>query len=424
MNQSRIRAVFIVSALVIGAMLVFGNSASATVTEPSPKEYRNASTIVLNGRTHLLVTNGTAVEILQFNQASALVPVAELHLPQKIKDVVTVTEGKESFAIVTTGRFLYRVRITDPQKMEVVLKRDVYQYSRGRIHTGSVESLATNGKVLITGGQFGVRAMGLTNLSVEKFYHYEKTYGVAVNNQVVFVLGETKAFAYHLSTGKKLMETNIKNADKQIRRPAVNKQNGGFVISDNEIIKMFENKTASYKNPEPKMNFSYAVAVTNQAVYYANGYGITKLDNNLKKISFLKTATKERNWAVGILTAEVNGSEKVIVLNKSNILVLSPNLAVISQYKSAYDFQNNPQFRVEFDHKFFMTNQTIVAHIVGFWPNETVKLKIAKKFYQVKANNFGQAVITFVTPSTPGKYVIDINAVNSGTNYQESRDIR
>jgi hypothetical protein len=368
------------------------------------------------------------VEIMSFNQATALVVVSELRLPQKIKDIVAVNEGNEAFAIVTTGRYLYRIRITDPKNMEVVLRHDNYQYSKGRIRTGSIESLATNGKLLFTSGQYGVRSMGLTNLIVNKYYHYDKSYGVAVNGKTVTVLGEQKAYTYHLVTGKKLMETPIKNDEKLIRRPAVNGQDMAYAISDNAVIKMFNGKVVTYANPAQKVSYSYAAATAGKSVYYVNGFGVTKFDAELKKSAFLKTSITsrfgDRAWAAGVISANINGGEKVIVFNKSSIVVMSPNLSVISQYKGNNNIQYNPGFSLSFDKQYLMTNQAVTARMTGFWPNESVKVMFAGKVYQVKANNLGESMLSFTTPGAFGRFVFDISAGASGTTYQQTKDIR
>lgn len=428
MTVNKLRIFFILGTMLATFMLVIGFNVSAAVVMPTYKEYRNGSAVIIDGQTYLLLTNNSSVEILQFNQANSLTQVSELRLAQKIKDVVTVNEGKEAYAIVTTGRYLYRIRITDPRNMQVVLKHDNYQYSRGRIRTGSVESLATNGKYLYTAGQYGVRRMNLSNLIVDKYYYYDKAYGLAVNDQAVFVIGENKAYGFNLATGNKLMEVELKNIDKQLRRPAVSKHNEGYVISDNAIIKMFDNQKTVYTNPTPKVSFSYGATMIDKTVYYANGYGVTKFDNNLEKTGFLKTSATnrfgDRSWAVGVLAVKVNGSDKLIVLNKSSILVLSPSLALISQYRDINNVLHNPGLTVNFDRQYFMTNQAIAARLAGFWPNEIIKLSIGDKVYQGKANNLGEAMISFMTPSTPKRYLVDISAQSSLMTYQETRDVK
>ncbi len=399
---------------------------SAAEKAPAYKEYRTGSITTIAGKPYLLATNNSTVEIFNFNLANALVPVSELRLPQKIKDVVTVTEDKETYAIVTTGRYLYRIRITDPQNMEVILKRDAYQYSRGKIHTGAIESLATNGKVLLTSGQYGVRSIGLSNLLVEKYYYYDKSYGVTVNDKMVSVLGENVAYSFDLVTGKKVAESAIKNADKQIRHSALI-GNSNYVISDNSIAKLADGKVVNYVNPAQKVNFSYAASASDNVVYYANGFGITKFDQNLKKTAFLKTSITsrfgDRSWAVGVLTAKVNGSEKIIVMNKSNILVLTPNLSLLSEYKNN-DIQYNPGFTINYDYKYFMTNQAVTARMTGFLPNEMVKLTFGGRVYQVKSNNLGEAMVSFTNPGNQGRFVLEVSAPSMTTTFQDTKDVK
>lgn len=428
MTQNKLRAFFIFGTLVAAFLLVVGFSVKAASAPEAFKEYRNGSSIVLNGRTYLLVTNGSSVEILSFNQANSLVLESELRLPQKIRDVITTSEGNNAYAIVTTGRYLYRVRITDPKNMEVILRHDNYQYSRGRKRTGTVDALAFNGTKLFIAGQYGVRQMDAVNLQVEKILFYEKANGLAVNNNSLYVLGEQKAFKFNLNNGQKIMEVDVKNTDKLIRRIAVDKDNAGYVVGDNSLIKMSNNSTTTYANPVKTINFSYAVVSGGDAIYYVNGLGVTKFDLNFKKQGFFTTAqTKqfgERSFAVGVMVVNVNGGEKVVVMNKSNIVVLSPSLTVVSKYSSSNSTQNNPTFTLSLDHQFLMTNQDITARMAGFYPNETVKLTIGGRIYLARANNQGEAMIIFTTPSLPKKYMIEVSAANSGTNYQESREVK
>lgn len=426
MTQNKLKTYFIVGTLAVAAVLVIGFSAKAA--ETANKEYRNGTVVGINGKTYLLVTTGSAVEIMSFNQASNPILEAELRLPQNIKDVVTTAQGGETYAIVTTGRYLYRIKITNPKNMEVVLKHDNYQYSKGRNRTGSIDALATNGKALYTAGQFGVRRMDIMNLQVEKIMFYDKAYGVAVNSKVLYVLGEQKAFEYSLDNGQKLMEADVKNVDKLNRKIAVDKNNNGYVVSDNAVIKLANKKAYTYTNPVKNLNFSYAVTAGDNAVYYVNGLGVTKLDMNFKKQGFFVTAQSklfgERAFAVGVLTVNVNGGEKVVVLNKSGIVVMAPNMKVIAKYRGNSSLQASPDFALSFDHQYFMTNQMIVAKMSGFYPNETVKLTIGGKAYQVRSNNSGEAMISFMTPSTPGRYVVDIKAPYSDVGYQQVREVK
>lgn len=427
MTQNKLRVFYLIGTLVMAVVLAVGFSVSAATTNPNYKEYRNGSAVAIKGKTYLLATNNSSVEILSFNRDNALVLEAELRLPQKIKDVVTTNEGDEAYAIVTTGRYLYRVRITNPKNLEVVLRHDNFQYSRGRTRTGNIDSLATNGKALFTAGQYGVRRINLVNLQVEKYVYYDKAYGVAVNNNFIYVLGEQKAYAFNLVNFKKVMEADIKNVDKLNRRIAIGKYNAGYVISDNSVIKMLNGEVTTYKNPVKTVNFSYAAAATNNEIYYVNGIGVTKLDVNLKKLGYFTTAQPktfgERSFAVGVMVVNANGGDKVVVMNKSNIVVMSPNLAVLSKYKNNDNLQPASGFTIVHDHLYFMTNQAISARITGLYPNEKVKLTIGGKAFYTKSSNTGEAIISFVTPSNPKRYTLEVSAASLASNYQETREV-
>lgn len=425
MTRNKLKAVFFLGTMLAASLLVFGFSVSAE--ELPYVEYRNGVTVRMNNQDYLFATNNGVVEILAFNKMNILYKVSEIRLPQKAKDVVITKEGNKLFATVTTGQFLYRIDVTDPQKLDIVLKRDMYQNSRGRFRVGTVYQLATNGKKIFIASQFGVRSMGLDNLQVERIYHYEKSYGVAVKGNTILAQDENKAYAYDLNTGRKLAEVKTANADKQMRRPAIANDGSAMVISDNSLMRMVGNSSAKYWNPVKSGHASYAAAVIGNNVYYVNGYGVTKLlSGNLKKQGFYYSIPDHspRSWAVGIISANINGKDSLIVFNKSGVFVLNADMREVSQYRPDIEYQYEPKVEVKLDALYIKANQNLNARFSGFYPNEMIQFKVADKTYAVRSNNLGLASLAFNAPAKTGKALIVAKGEDSGLEFETSQTIR
>ena len=416
--------------LIITFLSLFLLAVYLPVNAATAKEYRRGKIVTNQGKTIVAVSNRQFVELLEITKDNKIIKLGEVRGMNVVEDLVVFPENDKNYLVITTGRYLIKYDITKPNSVKVILKRDLYQYRKGQYRTGQIFSLAINDSKIYGAGDNGVRAFGKDNLVVEKIFYFEKAYGLGADNNKLSVLGANKELVYDIKSGKLSAEYNIKNVQAERRNSVFDNKGNPLFISDNSVIKADGNLKA-YANPVTKnIIFSYGVSYSPTAgIYYVNGYGITHFDNNLNKKEFIKTSAGTfgaNSWGVGVETFRQDGEDKVLVFNKSSILLLNKNLKPLAQYKykvmGGKEISN--ELKVVISKKFVMTNNNLDMELFGFWPNEKIKISFGGKDFLVTADNFGHAKTAIQAPVKVMKGVIDINGQESKINFQEIMDVK
>lgn len=417
----------LLSLIFASGLFFVGDNALA---EPD-KEYRSGQVIAINDKNYLIASNKEFAEIIEIKADNKLAQVSEVHGMGKIEDLYAGQAMNKYFLIVATGQYLYRYDISDPKLPKIEFKRDLYVFKHGQFRIGSVNALAGNKDYLFGAGSNGVRSFLKDNLFVYKIYTLDKSYGLAADNDRLYVITENKGTVYSITSGEELAEVALENKDKINRSPYFDNFGNAYFPSDRGLIKIniINHEKKLYLNPVPKTeNYSYgATALPSDDIYYVNGHGIARLDKNFNKIKFLNTAKSDlygaNSWAVGITSAGIGALDIVINLNKSSILLLDKNLKVLSQYKykKLYSDSITEDLKITASVNQGSSGQKINLKLYGFWPNETVTVIFGKNSYSVKVDNQGYASSDIAVPYQDGRTSM-IQAVgnDSKLSYQTS----
>jgi len=384
------------------------------LAEPD-KEYRSGQVITIDNKNYLIANNKEFAEIIEITADNKLVQVSEVHGMGKIEDLYAGRAMDKYFLIVATGQYLYRYDITDPKAPKIEFKRDLYVFKRGQFKIGSINVLAGNKDYLFGAGSNGVRSFLKDSLFFYKIYAFDKSYGVAADDDRLYVITENKGTVYNILSGVKLAEVDLENKDKINRSPYFDNSGNAYFPSDRGLVKIntvnFEKKL--YLNPVPKTeNFSYGVTVSAGGdIYYANGHGLTALNKNFAKTKFFNTSKGNfgvNSWAVGVKAAKIGTREIVVDFNKSAILLLDKNLKVLSQYKyKKLYFDNITQdLKITVSAYTASAGQKINLRLFGFWPNEIVAITFGKNSYSIKVDNQGYASTDVTVPQQNSRQAI------------------
>ena len=288
------------------------------------------------------------------------------------------------------------------------MDRHVYEWRRNRAKIGYVSSLAVNDNFLFVGSRNGVKAMGLNNLIVEKEYTPHPAFGLTADNGRLVAITDVGAMIFDVYSSEKLFEYNLKNKNQIRRSPAMDSAGNVYLPEDNSLVKINKrgDVVSRYFNPvEAGVVHSFGADVlSSDQVYYVNGFGLTSLNDDLKKQDFVFSASDydygSNSWALNVRVAQ----DKIVIFNRSSVLLFSPDLKFLSQYN--YSPKSNAPIKKELGmnlSKYFGgVGESINVDLHGFWPNEEVSLEIGKKTFQTESNKatakmnefgFGSAVI-------------------------------
>jgi len=399
------------------------------------KEYRKGEIIYIGGKDYLIASNKQFIEILEIAPDDKLFQVSEVHGMERINDLCISHERGRHYLIVATGRYLIKYDITNPVLPKIVIKRDLYKFRKGKYKIGYMSSLASNDNYLFAAGSRGVRRFIKENLFVDKIYTFEKSYGIAADNDKLVVLTKDKGLIFDISTGDIEGEYKLENIKNNKRKPAIDYTGNIYLPSDNSFIKINNGIIGQYYNSvKAGVIHSYAVDVLPSGeIFYVNGYGVTKLNNSLAKEKFLYSAKNKiygpNSWASGIDVKGIKQGKRVTVFNKSSILLLDDNLNLLFQYR--YTPLYTDDITVSTDLKITLSqycgvplHDTVSVEIYGYWPNEEVEITFGSNKHLVKVNNLGYGEVKMTVPEMDkGITIISAKGQDSGLSYQTTFNI-
>ncbi|MFA4834031.1 MAG: hypothetical protein WC619_04285 [Patescibacteria group bacterium] len=398
------------------------------------KEYRRGEMFSAGNKNYLAASNGASVEILEITPGGKLTKVNGIYGLESVNDLFSWQEGAKTLLAVLTGQYLIKYNVSNPLAPRIEVKRDFYQWrGKGKYKIGYMKSLAGSSQYLFTAGNGGVRTFDRDTLAVidNKIYTMEPSYGLAAKGNILAVIIKDKGFydkglIFNIASGVLMGEYKLSNKENIQRRPAVDSAGNVYFPSDNSLVKIGVNyKVASeyYNSVKPGLNYSYSANVSGDKVFYTNGFGLTELGENLKKEKFFFSAPTNLyghdSWAAG---AAISEDGRTAILNKSSILLLDSKLNLLDQYiyKPLPDEPEEKGLKIVLGKYWALSGENLNIKIFGFWPNETVGVKLGNIEQAVKVNNYGAAEVTIKVPEKSGVVLISANGQDSKLNYQTS----
>jgi hypothetical protein len=430
-----------VVSLILLTLIVFSSGGVFFVPESSAevmKEYRRGEMFNINNRHYLAASNGAFVEILEISSENKFKKISEIRGLEEVNDLFLNEEEEKIYLIVLTGRFLIEYNISDPLAPKIEVKRDLYEWrGRGKYKIGYMKSLAGNGKYIFTAGSQGVRAFDKNSLAVadNKIYTLEPSYGIVAKGNILAVIIKDKGFydkglIFDVESGILKGEYNLANFSDITRQPAIDSVGNVYFPSDNSLIKINNagQTVSSYFNPVKEgLTFSYGVKEFNGNLFYVNGFGLTELNNNLKKSKFFFSAPSNiygpNSWATGLA---VDQDGRAAIFNKSSILLLDNKLNLLDKYiyQSMLEQPEETSLKIVLGKYQASAGENLNIKIFGFWPNEKVAVKLGSVEQVVKVNNYGAGETTMLVPGESGAMFVSADGQNSKLNYQISFIVR
>lgn len=174
--------------------------------------------------------------------------------------------------------------------------------------------------------------------------------------------------------------------------------------------------------------FDIAGSGHNNYVYFSNGVGVVKLDQdmNLVNYRFTHSLAGQSGWAMGLRVLYLNG-DKLVIFNNSNILILDENLNKVASVEATetddqvYPLEN---LFLNLDKPRASINSEVLVSGGGFLPNEELLISLGRNYNEVKANDRGRFSKVIVVPDLrKGRYDIKVEGQTSGLHYSISFEV-
>lgn len=213
--------------------------------------------------------------------------------------------------------------------------------------------------------------------------------------------------------------------------PYFNNQKNTIYVADDYHVKKYNLDGKLLAHFKHLNQPAYEVdSVNGKDIYFTNGIGIVKLDENLKvKTSkFTTNLGIPNSWAMGLQVVETHGEDKVVIFNNSNILVLDENLNTLDHYFSTMEKEKQPKedLSLSLDRNQATPNAEVMLTGKGFLPNEELKIEFAKTKFSAQADANGRFETILTVPETrkAKRVAITVIGQDSNLNYSISFDIQ
>jgi len=422
-------------AFFVAVTIIYTPTAQTKIT----KEYQQGQFVEIGGQNFLIASNKQFIEIIEISKNDELKQISEVHGIENVNDLGVMEIANKSYLFVLTGRYIIKYDISNPYMPVVDLKRDLYDWRTGKYAIGYMLSMSFSDSYIFTAGEKGVRRFNPDNLFVDKIYYFDNARSVASNNNVLAVLTPDKGLVYNIEGGNLIKEVMLENKDDMyMREPLVDVNANVYFPSDNALFRVdgISKELSVYNNPvEPGVNHSYAVNLLNSdEIFYANGFGLTKLNSNLKKASFFHGSNYnngKNSWTMGVDTSYIAGEKRVVVFNNSSIILLNSDMSVLDRYRytpaTISDITTPTELGLVTQKNLAFEGDVMQISLYGFWPNESVSVGFyeARERVAVKTDNRGFGRIDIlVSDLEPGWQIISAIGNESKLSFQKTFEMR
>jgi hypothetical protein len=427
--------------LLLFALAMFGLYFSYTECGDADmaKDYQKGKIAQIDGKNYVIVSNSEFVEILEMSKDGKLSQASEVRGMEAVKDLGVMKISDKPYLIVLTGRYLMKYDISNPYMPTIILKRDLLVKNSGNYDIGYMDSMSVNANYIFTAGAKGVRRFMPDNLFVDRIFYFEKASGVEAGSKYLAVTTPRQGLVFDIEVGNLVKSVALENVDNTVRKPTIGMDGNIYFPSDNSIVKINTHDSSSneYVNPvKPGVTYSYAADFASESdVFYANGYGVTKLDKFLNKEKFLYAANPNvfgsNSWTTYLDATTTPCGLRIALFNKSSVILADENLRVLDQYRyaplSIDSFLKPTELSLRIDNNVGVASDKVLATVYGFWPNEIISIGFydAVDRYPVKADNMGSARVTIIVPEgLKGMKSISAIGDRSGLSYQTTFEVK
>jgi hypothetical protein len=341
-------------------------------------------------------------------------------------------EGSDLMAYLTNGRFVYKYNVSNQSSPVLVMKMkdNSWNWFYGFKKIGNTIATVGSRGVEIRNNNFDA----INNLDFKNSNSYN--INIADDGKLFVNVANNKLQIYNVSKRQITNSQNIVIADDHSRKTYIDEvQNDIYIAEDNSVTKYAYDSTfqelvesGNFKHTSTH-GYDVVGSDTKDYLYFSDGLGIVKLDKStMKPLDWVYTTKLGLNdsWSMGLNLVEISGSDKLIVFNNSNILVLDQNLDLVDSYENKQEsLTPTESLWIATDIHSAAPGYSVTVSGGGYALGEDVIISFAGQESKIKADNNGRYKIAINVPSVlPGVVDIKSKGVVSGLSYSISFTVR
>lgn len=344
-----------------------------------------------NGRGLIAAPNGVGIDILDLSEHGRLSLASRVLSKAQPFSAVFAKDGDETTLVVASGRYLEKFLISDPQRPVLKLVLEIpghYFYHVSKIDESSQMVLLSSTK--------GVQVRLVRDFSLVKVFAKEETaLGASWSkNNFAPIVSQSKIILGDKSG--ELITWEDLTQKKYIRQPQATNLFGYFP-TDQGLVRLSPSGQVKIYKPKTLSGNSVLISRDEKNVYFANGWGIIKLDSELKYKKSIPLSGSGF-WAAGMAwVRSVSGKNYLAVFNGKGLRILDEDLKILFTWEPAkLNIEKN--FKVNMN---FVDNEWVLSG-TGFYPGEDIEI--------YKDNR----ILSFAQASNLGSFSMSLGGFRSG----------
>jgi len=397
--------------------------------ESRTKSYYSGDAIAYQNKLFLGSTNTGSLEVFRLDN-KVLTLVAKLrpidprfNLPEDFFDLKFSEENNHLYVYAVSNYTLYKYEVLDNKLSLIKESKNNYWewYNRVDKFGDNIVTISAKGLKIFNKNMDVIDAFSFTNA--------QAPYNVsASNNRFVISVAESNLQVYDRETRAVVREIPLNFKYAAGNRRAYQDQDFNLYAVDDYYIKKFDfsGKLLNSFRHLDYQGFDVAASGHTNHVYFSNGVGVVKLDENLKVLDsrWTNNLGGYAGWAMGLEAVYVNG-DKLVIFNNSNILVLDDKLNKLASVEATESAEISPieNLYLLLDKNSAAPNSQVSVSGGGYLPEENLEISFdGLKQTTVKADNRGRfsAIITVPSKATPGSKDIKVTGLSTKLHYSIS----
>lgn len=341
--------------------------------------YQSGDVVFRDGNYYIAAPNGAGVDILNLSKDGKLSLISRSASKGQPFSAVFAKDNNETVIIVASGRYLEKFYLEDLERPVLSLVREIpghYFYHAAKIpdNDNMVLLSSTQGVELRLVNDFSLVDVITEEPSLGAFW--SKSGFIPIVSQNKIILGS--------AAGELISWSDFKQ-EVYLRAPYAGK-NFGYFPTDSGLARLSPSGDVKVYRPKTIKGHAVLVSSDDKYVYFANGWGVIKLDANLK---FIKSTPLSGGgfWAAGLSWAKIKDKDYIVVYNGKGVRVIDKDLKVLSSWE-APKFAFSKELKVDVKEMGEVSRWQISGS--GFYPGEDVMISIGGQiFTYLRADNFG-----------------------------------
>ena len=426
------KKILILSIFSLLAILVFAHNGQSKT-----KAYYSGDAVSFNDDLYVSSTNSGNLEVFKLeNNSLDLVAKTKVFNDRYNRyddffDSKFNVENNHLYIYAVNGYSLYKYEVVDDSQLVLVVNQsNTYWewYNRVDKFGDNITTISASGVKIWN--------KDLQVIDSYSFNNKKEPYNIRANSlSTILNVQDNHLIAYDRTSRTNLISIPLNYKTITGNRQAYQDESNNLFVVDDYYAKKFnlEGKLLGSFKHINQPGFDVSASGRSEFIYFSNGLGVVKLNKEtMEESTYAWTSSLggSRGWAMGLKAVYSDGSEKVVVFNNSNILVLNNKLKKIASFTAIEEdaVYSSENLFLRLDSSFGSVSTNVELNGGGYFPNEKLIINFAGVISNTKTDNRGRFTQTLLVPSVPansnnGGVDIKVDGENSKLSYSISYKI-